>query len=263
MVEYEYIAMENKGNTATLKLNRPEKLNAINEKMIEELRTEIARISQKPEVRVLVITGAGRAFCSGADVADMAKAATGAPAKVRSWTQMAHKLIDAITNLEKPVIAKVNGLAVGIGCSLALSADIIIASENAFFSLIFSKIGLIPDGGSSYHLPRLIGLAKAKELIFTARRIDSKEAEELGLINSVVQASDLDNEVNKLAEQLASGPTVALGIAKKIMNKGMNMDLGAVLEIEATGQALAGTTEDAREGIMAFLEKREPKFQGR
>jgi 2-(1,2-epoxy-1,2-dihydrophenyl)acetyl-CoA isomerase len=176
---------------------------------------------------------------------------------------MAHKLILAITNLEKPVIAKVNGPAVGIGCSLALSADIIIASEKAYFSLIFSKIGLIPDGGASYHLPRLVGLAKAKELILTARKVEAREAEKIGLISHVIAASNLDFEVDKLAKQLANGPTMAFGIAKKIMNKGLNMDLGAVLEIEASGQALAGTTEDAREGVMAFLEKREPRFQGK
>ncbi len=263
MTKYECILTETRGNTTIVTLNRPEKLNAINEKMLEELGTEIARISQKPEVRAVVITGAGRAFCSGADVGEMAKAATGTPVDIRNWTQVANKLILAITELEKPVIAKVNGVAVGIGCSLALSADIIIASENAYFSLIFSKIGLIPDGGASYNLPRLVGLAKAKELILTARNVDAEEAEKIGLINKAVPATDLDSEVNKLARQLANGPTVAFGIAKKILNRGMNMDLGAVLEIEASGQALAGTTEDAREGVMAFLEKREPRFQGK
>jgi 2-(1,2-epoxy-1,2-dihydrophenyl)acetyl-CoA isomerase len=137
------------------------------------------------------------------------------------------------------------------------------ASENAQFSLIFSQIGLIPDGGSSFHLPRLVGLSKAKELIFTARKIDANEAERIGLINKVVEAEKLDSEVDKLARQLAQGPTVAFGLAKKIMNKGLNMNLSSVLEYEASGQALAGTTEDAREGIMAFLEKRKPKFKGR
>lgn len=231
--------------------------------MIEELAAEITQINLNPNIRVLVITGVGRAFCSGADVGDMAKAATGTPIYLRTWTQMAHKVIHAITNLEKPVIAKVNGPAVGIGCSLALSADIIIASEKAYFSLIFSRIGLIPDGGASYHLPRLVGLAKAKELILTARKVEAREAEKIGLISNVIAANNLDFEVDKLADQLANGPTIAFGIAKKIMNKGLNMDLGAVLEIEASGQALAGTTEDAREGVMAFLEKREPRFQGK
>lgn len=262
-MNYEHIILERKENIATLTLNRPKRLNAMNERMIEELESAMIEVNQDRDVRVLVLTGAGRAFCSGADVGDMAKAAAGDAMDVRGWTQKAHNIILNITDLEKPVIAKVNGVAVGIGCSLALSADMIIASDNAQFSLIFSQIGLIPDGGSSFHLPRLVGLSKAKELIFTARKIDANEAERIGLINKVIKAEKLDSEVDKLAKQLAEGPTVAFGLAKKIMNKGLNMNLSSVLEYEASGQALAGTTEDAQEGVMAFLEKRKPKFKGR
>jgi 2-(1,2-epoxy-1,2-dihydrophenyl)acetyl-CoA isomerase len=260
-MNYETLISERKGGIATLTLNRPEKLNALNMKMAKELGSAVAEIVKDRVVRTLIITGAGRGFCSGADVGDMAEAAV--PVETRYWTQMAHKVILALTNLEKPVIAKVNGAAVGIGCSLALSADIIIASENARFSLIFSRIGLIPDGGSLFHLPRLVGPAKAKELIFTAKMVDAKEAERIGLINKEVPANELDNEVNKLAKQLAEGPTVAFGMAKKIINKGLSMDLSSVLECEAFGQTIAGTTEDAREGVMAFLEKREAVFKGR
>lgn len=262
-MNYEHITLKKEDRIATLTLNRPEKLNAINEKMIEELRNVMTRISQDGDIRVLAITGAGRAFCSGADVGDMAKAAAGVTMDIRHWTQMAHKIILAITELEKPVIAKVNGVAVGIGCSLALSADVIIASEDAQFSLIFSQIGLIPDGGSLFHLPRLVGPCKAKELIFTARKVNAKEAQRIGLINKAVPAENLDNEVSALTKQLSMGPTAAFGIAKKIMNKGLSMDLSSVLECEAAGQALVGTTEDAREGVMAFLEKRKPQFQGK
>jgi len=260
-MSYETIILERKGGIATLTLNRPEKLNALNTKMGEELESAVDEIVKDREVRTLIITGAGRGFCSGADVGDMAQAA--APVEIRYWTQRAHNIILALTNLEKPVIAKVNGVAVGIGCSLALSADIIIASENARFSLIFSRIGLIPDGGSLFHLPRLVGPAKAKELIFTAKMLGAKEAEKIGLINKAVPTNELDNEVNKLAKQLAEGPTVAFGMAKKIINKGFSMDLSSVLECEAFGQTIAGTTEDAREGVMAFLEKRKAEFKGR
>jgi len=260
-MSYETIVLERKDGVATLTLNRPEKLNAINRKMTEELNGAVVEIAKDRDVRALVVTGAGRGFCSGADVGDMTQAA--APIENRYWTQMAHKIILAITDLEKPAIAKVNGLAVGIGCSLALSTDIIVASENAKFSLIFSRIGLIPDGGSLFHLPRLVGPAKAKELIFTAKMVDANEAERLGLINRAVPADKLDNEVNMLAKQLAEGPTVALGIAKKIINKGLAMDLSSVLESEAFGQTIAGTTEDAQEGVMAFLEKRKAEFKGR
>ncbi len=260
-MRYETIILERKDGIGTLTLNRPEKLNAINRKMTEELNYAIVEIAKDIGVRALVVTGAGRGFCSGADVGDMAQAA--APIENRYWTQMAHKIILGLTELEKPVIAKVNGVAVGIGCSLALSADIIIASENAKFSLIFSRIGLIPDGGSLFHLPRLVGPAKAKELIFTARMVDAKEAERIGLISKAVSADELDNEVNMLAKQLAEGATAAFGIAKKIINKGLSMDLSSVLECEAFGQTIAGTTEDAQEGVMAFLEKRKADFKGR
>jgi 2-(1,2-epoxy-1,2-dihydrophenyl)acetyl-CoA isomerase len=260
-MNYETILLERKDSVTTLTLNRPEKLNALNMKMAEELESAVAEIVKDRDVRTLIITGAGRGFCSGADIGDMAQAA--APIENRYWTQRAHKVILALTNLEKPVIAKVNGVAVGIGCSLALSSDIIIASENARFSLIFSRIGLIPDGGSLFHLPRLVGPAKAKELIFTAKMVDAKEAERIGLINKAVPTNKLDSEVNKLAKQLAEGPTVAFGMAKKIINKGLSMDLSSVLECEAFGQTIAGTTEDAREGVMAFLEKRKAEFKGR
>lgn len=260
-MSYETIILERKDGVATLTLNRPEKLNAINRKMIEELKSAVVEIAKDRDVRALVITGAGRGFCSGADISDMVQAA--APIENRYWTQMRDKAILALTDLEKPVIAKVNGVAVGVGCSLALSADIIVASENANFSLIFSRIGLIPDGGSLFHLPRLVGPAKAKELIFTAKMVDAKEAERIGLINKAVPADELDNEVNMLAKQLAEGPTVAFGITKKIINKGLTMDLSSVLECEAFGVTIAGTTEDAQEGVMAFLEKRKAEFKGR
>ena len=260
-MSYETIVLERKDGIGTLTLNRPEKLNAINRRMTEELVSVLVRIAKDAGIRALVVTGAGRGFCSGADVGDMAQAAP--PIENRYWTQMAHKTILGLTELEKPVIAKVNGAAVGIGLSLALSADIIIASENAKFSLIFSRIGLIPDGGSLFHLPRLVGPAKAKELIFTAKMIDAKEAERIGLISKAVPADELDNEVNTLAKQLAEGPTAAFGIAKKIMNKGLSMDLSSVLECEAFGQAMAGTTQDAQEGVIAFLEKRKAEFKGK
>jgi len=260
-MSFETIIVERKDGVAALTLNRPEKLNAINRKMTNELNEAMVEVAKDRDARALVITGAGRGFCSGADVGDMTQAA--APIENRYWTQMLGRVILALTDLEKPVIAKVNGVAVGVGCSLALCADMIIASENAKFSLIFSRIGLIPDGGSLFHLPRLIGPAKAKELIFTAKMLDAKEAERIGLINKMIPADELDNEVSKLAKQLAEGPTVALGMAKKIINKGLSMDLSSVLECEAFGQTIVGTTEDAQEGIMAFLEKRKAEFKGR
>ena len=260
-MNYETIVLERKDGIGTLTLNRPEKLNAIDRKMTEELNSALVEIARDTGVRTLVVTGAGRGFCSGGDVGEMAQAT--APIENRYWIQMAHRIILGLTDLEKPVIAKVNGVAVGIGCSLALSADIIIASESAKFGVTFSRIGLVPDGGSLFHLPRLVGPSKAKELIFTARMVDAKEAERIGLISKAVPAEELDNEVSTLAKHLAEGATAAFGIAKKIVNKGLSMDLSSVQECEAFGQAMAGTTQDAQEGVIAFLEKRKAEFKGR
>ena len=260
-MKYKTVILKKEEHVATLILNRPEKLNAIKQTMIEDLQNALIDVCQDNEIRVLIITGEGRAFCSGADVSEMAQAAN--PIDLRYWLNNAHKIMLALTNLEKPVIAKVNGGAVGIGCSLALNSDIVIASEKAQFSMIFSRIGLIPDGGAFFHLPRLVGPAKAKELIFTGRTIDAKEAERIGLINKSTSSDDLDTVVNVLSNQLAQGPIVAFGIAKMIMNRGLNMNLSSVLECEVLGQTLAGTTDDAKEGIIAFLEKRKPEFKGK
>jgi len=259
--KYETIFLKKEAGITTLTLNRPEKYNAINQLMTYELLDALTAISNDKDNRVLVITGAGKAFCSGADVQDLSSGITAVEA--RMWTQHANRLMLLMTDLEAPVVAKVNGFAVGIGCSLALNSDMVIASDNARFSLIFSQVGLIGDGGSLFNVPRLVGPMRAKELYFTGRLVSAEEAESIGLINKVVTAQDLDAEVSNLCAKLASGPTTAYGIAKKIINKGLNMDLASVLELEAMGQAIASTTEDAKEAAEAFLNKRPPKFKGK
>ena len=259
--KYETILLKKEAGITTLTLNRPEKYNAINQLMSYELLDALTAISNDKDNRVLVITGPGKAFCSGADVQDLSSESTAVQA--RMWTQYANKLMLLMADLEAPVIAKVNGFAVGIGCSLALNSDMVIASDNARFSLIFSQVGLIGDGGSLFNVPRLVGPMRAKELYFTGRLVSAEEAESIGLINKVVTAQDLDAEVNNLCAKLALGPTIAYGIAKKIINKGLNMDLASVLELEAMGQAIASTTEDAKEAAEAFLNKRPPKFKGK
>lgn len=259
--QYETILLEKCGGITTLTFNRPEKYNSISRLMSEELLDALSNITGDKENRVLVITGKGKAFCSGADVEELGKTST--VVETREWTLCASKLVMMMAELERPIIAKVNGVAVGVGCSLAVNSDMVIASENARFSLIFSQVGLIGDGGSLFNVPRLVGPLKAKELYFTARMVDAAEAERIGLINRVVPAQQLDEEVNKLAEQLAAGPTVAYGIAKKIINKGLNMDLSSVLELEAMGQAVVSATEDVKEAVGAFLQKRKPLFKGK
>lgn len=259
--KYETLLLENRGGITVLTFNRPEKYNCVNKLMGDELLDALSHVVNDDETRVLVITGSGKAFCAGADVQDLGKKST--VIENRIWTQCANKMIMLMTELERPIIAKVNGVAVGVGCSIALNSDMVIASENAKFSLIFSQVGLIGDGGSLFNVPRLVGPMKAKELYFTARVVDAAEAERIGLINRVVAAQQLDEEVDKLAEQLASGPTVAYGIAKKIINKGLDMDLSSVLELEAMGQAVVSTTEDVEEAVNAFLQKRKPVFKGK
>ena len=259
--KFETILLKKQGGVTTLILNRPERYNAISRTMSYELLDALTAISDDKDNRVLVITGAGKAFCSGADVQDLSSEATAVESRI--WTQYASKLMLLMADLEIPIIAKVNGVATGIGCSLALNCDMVIASDNARFSIIFSQVGLIADGGSLFNLPRLVGPMKAKELYFTARIINAEEAERIGLINKFVAAQELDTEVDNLCAKLASGPTVAYGIAKTIINKGLNMDLASVLEFEAMGQAIVSTTEDVKEATNAFLNKRTPKFKGK
>jgi 2-(1,2-epoxy-1,2-dihydrophenyl)acetyl-CoA isomerase len=259
--KYETIFLKKEAGITTLTLNRPEKYNAISRLMTCELLDALTAISNDKDNRVLVITGAGKAFCAGADAEDLGSERTTLEARI--WTQHTSKLMLLMADLEAPVIAKVNGVAVGVGCSLALNSDMVIASDTARFSLIFSQVGLIGDGGSLFNMPRLVGPMKAKELYFTGRLVSAQEAEAIGLINKVVTAQDLDAEVSNLCAKLASGPTVAYGIAKKIINKGLNMDLASVLELEAMGQAVASTTEDFKEAAKALLNKRPPRFKGK
>jgi len=220
--KYETILLKKEAGITTLTLNRPQKYNAINQLMTYELLDALTAISNDKDNRVLVITGAGKAFCSGADVQDLSSGGTAVEA--RMWTQRANRLM---------------------------------------LLIIFSQVGLIGDGGSLFNVPRLVGPMRAKELYFTGRLVSAEEAESIGLINKVVSAQELDTEVRNLCVKLASGPTTAYGIAKKVINKGLNMDLASVLELEAMGQAIASTTEDAKEAAEAFLNKRPPKFKGK
>jgi enoyl-CoA hydratase/carnithine racemase len=204
-------------------------------------------------VRAVVITGTGRGFCSGVDL--------GPSASVVAGLTEIHEIIKGITNMEKPVIALINGVAVGGGLDLAMACDIRIASEKANLSEIFVKRGLLPDMGGAYFLPRLVGLGKAKELIFTGEIIDAKEAERIGLVNKVVPHEKLNSTGMELARKLAKGPTLAIGKAKIAINREMELNLDSALKDAIEAGIFIFGTEDALEGIMAFVEKREPKFK--
>jgi len=207
------------------------------------------------------LTGAGKAFCSGQDL----KAA--AADKKRSFMDSLQKrynpIIRAMRSLPKPIVCKLNGVGAGAGCSLALACDLIIASEEATLIEVFVNIGLVPDSGSSYFLPRLVGMAKAFELCAMGNKVKASEALELGLVNKVVPANQLDAAVRSYTEYFASAPTKAIGIIKKMLNKATTSSLDDMLEYEAYCQEIAGSTDDHREGVQAFLEKRKPAFTGK
>lgn len=207
------------------------------------------------------MTGSGRAFCAGGDISTMQAGA--GPFAGRERLKKVHGIITGLLRMEKPVIAAVNGYAVGAGCNLALACDIIIAAESAKFGQAFVNIGLVTDMGGAYLLPRAVGLHKAKELCFTGQNIEAREAERIGLVNRVVPDAELESTVKALAGKLAKAPTKAIALAKELLNKSFETNLYALLEFESFAQSTAFQTEDFKEGAAAFLEKREPHFQGR
>jgi 2-(1,2-epoxy-1,2-dihydrophenyl)acetyl-CoA isomerase len=251
------------GAVAKITLNRPEKLNALSGEMRESLCDYFARLRFDDAVRVIVVTGAGRGFCSGADVDRMAGQKHDLRADRERMQRGGHTFIRTLHAIEKPVIAAVRGPAVGIGWSIALACDLILASKTARFSQIFRRIGLAPDGGAIWFLTRRIGVAKAKELVFSARFVEAEEALALGLVNYVVEDDQLVAKTEELAADLAEAPTFALGLAKKLFNAAVGPSLEEYLDIESLVQPQLHMTADNAEGVAAFREKRQPKFIGR
>lgn len=255
------ILLVKKKNMAILTLNRPEVLNAFSLEMRQDIGQAFQEISEDDDIRALIITGAGRAFSAGGDMKSWGDSKD--TNIMKTITEAAHRAVTNLIALEKPVIAMVNGDAIGAGCNLALACDLVIASENARFGEVFVKVGLGPDWGGAYLLPRLVGLAKAKELIFTGKIISAKEACEIGLINRVVSNEDLEMEVMKLAEKLSNMATKAIGMGKTFLHKAWNMDIDEVLEYEAQMQSELMKTTDHQNAVKSFLNKRKPVFNGK
>jgi 2-(1,2-epoxy-1,2-dihydrophenyl)acetyl-CoA isomerase len=253
------LIIETRDGVATITLNRPSKLNALNEEMLREISVAIGDMGDDQQVKAIIITGAGRAFCSGADLSEENFSA---PDKTRWFEtlQKANRIITGIRNIPKPVIAAINGIAAGGGCNLALACDIIIASEKATFSEIYITRGLHPDLGGIYFLPRLVGIAKASDLFLTGRTIDAAEADRIGLISRVVPEEQLEKTSHDIALVLAQGPTLAIQMIKASINQSLLMDLNTVLESEARAQSMIATTKDFQEGLKAFFDKRKPVF---
>lgn len=251
------------GGIARITLNRPESYNAFNTTLSHELIDTLKQVARDPEVRVVVLTGAGdRAFCSGQDLKDSA-ATAGTRNLGQSVEQRYNPLVRLVTGTEKPFICRLNGAAAGAGAGLALACDFVIAAEHAYLLFAFVNIGLVPDTGSSYLLPRLVGLRKAMAYAALGEKIPAAQALADGLISQVVPAEGLDAATDALAQRLAQAPTKAIGYIKKMLHQSTQHDLEHALQNEQHYQELAGKTDDMVEGVLAFVEKRKPVYKGR
>ncbi len=262
--ERQCLLIENEGAVRTLRLNRPDVLNAFNNDLLSALSKAVRDAEKDKGVRCLVITGAGRGFSAGQDLADVADRYKSAePLELGAHLRARYNpMIAGLRTMEKPVIAAVNGVAAGAGASLALACDLRLAAESASFVQAFVNVGLVPDTGSTFFLPRLVGAARALELVFTGRKVKADEALRIGLVNQVVPDAELASETSKLAKRLAELPTRTIGLTKRAMNAAWSADLEAQLDYESMLQTTAGRTHDHREGVTAFLEKRPSQFKG-
>lgn len=257
---YNHLLFSQSSGIATLTLNRPESYNAINEKISVEIQEVLKIVAKDATIRVLVITGSGKAFCSGQDLKEIPSGDTYSLGE--TVKRKYNPIIKGITGLEKPVICRLNGIAAGAGCSIALACDLIIASENAVLCEVFINIGLVLDSGSSFFLPRLVGTKKAFEYATLATKISAQEALEMGMVNKVVKENELDATVEEIAKRYAVAPTKAIGMIKKMLNRSFHSTLDEMLESEMWHQEIAGRSEDFKEGVKAFMEKRHPEFRG-
>lgn len=254
------IKYQKEGSLATITLNRPDVLNSFNREMAMEFQKALDSASTDPEVRAVMITGEGRAFSAGQDLAEVT--AENGPEIDSIVREHYNPVISRIREIEKPVIAAVNGVAAGAGANIALACDVVIAAENASFIQAFSKIGLIPDSGGTYTLPRLVGWGKASALMMLGDKIGATEAESLGMIYKVVPDNDLMEVSKKISVTLSEMPTRGLALTKQALNRSSGNDLHQQLDLEEKLQNEAGSTHDYNEGVSAFLAKRKPEFKG-
>ncbi|MGH2506470.1 MAG: enoyl-CoA hydratase/isomerase family protein [Ktedonobacteraceae bacterium] len=260
---YEHLLVQQDGGVLTITMNRPEVLNAVSDPMLDGLGAILEEAAHDPSVRCLVLTGTGRAFGAGADLSRFATGeVNAAPRKVSEHLQKYHRVVLAMRKMPKPVIAAVRGVAAGASCNLALACDMRIVSDNARFIQAFARIGLVPDAGGGFFLPRLVGYGKALELAMLADEVSGPEAERLGLANKCVPLAEFDEAVRIFAQRLAKGPTRAYGLMKELMNTAVESDLATTLQLEGALQDQATATFDHREGVTAFLQKRPAEFTG-
>lgn len=260
-MEEKTVLLEKDAGVATITLNRPTAMNSLNDRLVKELTDILLEVQKDPEVRAVVLTGNGKAFCAGGDLFYLLELTE--PVKARQFISDAGKATALIMAMEKPVIAMVNGVAAGAGFNLALACDLVFCAPTVRFAQSFANVGLVPDCGGMYLLPRVVGLHKAKELMFTADLIDANKAKELGIVNHIVESDQLKETVYAFANRMAESAPVALGLMKKVLNRSDNLDLETVLELEADTQTICMQTADHHEGVAAFKEKRKPQFTGK
>lgn len=265
-MEFKAIQLKIENHVAWLTMNRPEMKNALNADMREEMFRVLADVATNDDVRCLVVTGSGNGFCSGADLSGGRAASNEPPhpnAVRAAMRQNSQRLLRTFWDLEKPVVAAVNGVAAGFGAHLALACDLVVAAEEAKFIEVFVRRGISVDAGGAYLLMRRVGIARAKEMVFFGDDLPAKEAERIGLINRCVPAAELEPTVRSLAERLAQGPTFAVGMSKRLLNRAMESDLETAFSDEAFAQSLVAQSQDIKEGMRAFMEKRPPQFKGK
>jgi 2-(1,2-epoxy-1,2-dihydrophenyl)acetyl-CoA isomerase len=267
MAETQTLLFTIENGVGWIRLNRPEARNAMNPEMRQAYLDALTRCAEEADVRAVVLTGTGKGFCTGADLSG-SRAATGVtepphPGATRDAMRPSQRVIRALWDLEKPVIAAVNGVAAGLGAHLAYACDLVLAADDARFIEVFVRRGIALDAGGAFLLPRHVGLHRAKELVFFGDDLTAADAERLGLVNRVVPAADLERTAREWAERLAKGPTFAIGLSKRLLNRSLQSDMDTCFAEEAFTQALTANSEDMREGIRSFVEKRPPAFSGR
>jgi 2-(1,2-epoxy-1,2-dihydrophenyl)acetyl-CoA isomerase len=258
---YTTITLEVREGVGEITLNRPEAANALNGAMARELHDAVLRCDADPTVRAVIVTGSGRFFCAGGDLKDFAARGDDLSRFLKQMAADFHLAISRMNRMQAPVVMAVNGTAAGAGFSLALSGDLAIAGESARFTMAYTRAGLTPDGSSTYFLPRIVGQRRAKELTLTNRTLSAQEALAWGIVNQVVPDAEVLAAARALARDLAQGATLALGAAKRLLDSGLNATLETAMEDEAQAIGAMARTEDGREGIQAFIEKRAPAFR--
>ena len=261
-MSYHSIILTKADGVAVIQMNNPKAMNALEDELSAELLSAYKDVAADPAVGAVILTGAEKAFCAGGD---LKKLNEGFPTAEAGYDYMKsfREMVTTFLNMPKPTIAAVNGFAVGAGFCIAMQADLILASDKAKFGMAFANVGLIPDLAGLYTLPRLVGLQRAKELVFTGRTIGAEEAGAMGIVNRVVPHEQLLDEAQKLARRLADGPRVALRMAKKVMNDSINMTLEQLLDLEPHAQSICFQSEDHKIGVQAFFRKEKPVFKGR